>query len=134
MSMQFSMYSNLNKAVNIFCTLPEWIRNIQMIESFSTIKTWLRIHNWNNLLFIKGVGVQPSKNWVTLGGGVQIFLQERGDKHEEGRLMQKWHLFYYFTVQSHLLCVQVKFLLLLFSSQYFELATQDSNSNLCSIY
>ena len=28
---------NLNKAVNIFCTLPEWIRNIQMMQCFSTV-------------------------------------------------------------------------------------------------
>ena len=30
--------TNLNKAVNIFCTPSEWIRNIQMIQCFSTIK------------------------------------------------------------------------------------------------
>ena len=35
--------TNLNKAVNVFCTQPEWIRNIQMIQYFSTIKTWMRI-------------------------------------------------------------------------------------------
>ena len=35
--------TNLNNAVNIFCTPPEWIRNIQMIQFFSTIKTWMRI-------------------------------------------------------------------------------------------
>ena len=35
--------TNLNKAVNIFCTPSEWIRNIQMIQCFSTIKNlaWL---------------------------------------------------------------------------------------------
>ena len=30
----------LNKAVNIFCTLPEWIRNVQMIPGFSTRLGW----------------------------------------------------------------------------------------------
>ena len=34
-----------NKAVNIFCRLPQWIRNVQMIPAFSTIKTWMRILN-----------------------------------------------------------------------------------------
>ena len=39
--------TNLRKAVNIrytriFCTLPEWIRKIQMIQFFSNIKTWIR--------------------------------------------------------------------------------------------
>ena len=37
--------TKLNKAVNIFCRLPEWIRNVQMIPGFSTIKTWMRILN-----------------------------------------------------------------------------------------
>ena len=32
-----------NKAVNIFCKRPEWIRNMQMIQCFSTIETWMRI-------------------------------------------------------------------------------------------
>ena len=35
--------TKLNKAVNIFCRPPEWIRNVQMIPSFSTIKSWMRI-------------------------------------------------------------------------------------------
>ena len=35
--------TNLIKGVNIFYTLPEWIRNIQMIHIFSNIKTWMRI-------------------------------------------------------------------------------------------
>ena len=33
--------TNSNKAVDIFCTLSEWIRNIQMIQCFSTIKIWM---------------------------------------------------------------------------------------------
>ena len=33
----------LNKAVNILCALAEWVRNIQMIQCFKTIKTWMRI-------------------------------------------------------------------------------------------
>ena len=40
---------------------------------------------------------------------VRNFLPERGDKPEKGSLMYKWGrglpLFYYFTVQSRLLCV-----------------------------
>ena len=32
--MQFSVYSNLNKAVNIFCTQQEWIRNIQTMFQY----------------------------------------------------------------------------------------------------
>ena len=35
--------TNLNKAANIFCKLSEWIRNIHMIQCFSSIKTWIRI-------------------------------------------------------------------------------------------
>ena len=35
--------TKLNKAVNIFCILPEWIRNAPMIPGFITIKTWMRI-------------------------------------------------------------------------------------------
>ena len=37
--------TNLNKAVDILCKLSEWIRNIQIIECFNTIKTWMRILN-----------------------------------------------------------------------------------------
>ena len=29
--------TNQNKAVNILCTLSEWIRNVQMIQYFSNI-------------------------------------------------------------------------------------------------
>ena len=32
--------TKLHKAVNIFCGLPEWIKNAQMIPGFNTIKTW----------------------------------------------------------------------------------------------
>ena len=35
--------SNLNKVVNIFCTLSKWIRNVQIMQCFSTIKIWMRI-------------------------------------------------------------------------------------------
>ena len=35
--------TNLNKVVNIFCTLLEWIRNIKMVQCYSTTKTWMRI-------------------------------------------------------------------------------------------
>ena len=35
--------THLNKAVNIFCTLSEWIRNVQMIQCFSTVKILMRI-------------------------------------------------------------------------------------------
>ena len=34
--------TKLNKAVNSQ-RLPEWIRNVQMIPGFSTIRTWVRI-------------------------------------------------------------------------------------------
>ena len=63
--------TSLNKAVNISCKLPEWIRNIQMKQCFSTIKTWLRIlhrflhescmiinkkyHNWSFSIFFVSV-------------------------------------------------------------------------------
>ena len=33
--------TKLNKAVNIFCRLPEWIRNVQIIPSFSTRLGWV---------------------------------------------------------------------------------------------
>ena len=63
--------TSLNKAVSISCKLPEWIRNIQMKQCFSTIKTWLRIlhrflhescmiinkkyHNWSFSIFFVSV-------------------------------------------------------------------------------
>ena len=52
-----------------------------------------------------GGGVGPSENWVAMG--VQIFLLERGDKPEKGAWCRNGGLplVYYFTVQSHLLCV-----------------------------
>ena len=43
------------------------------------------------------------------GGGVENFLLERGDKPEKGGVdveMGRLPLFYYFTVQSYLLCVR----------------------------
>ena len=46
LSINFSVFqTELNKAVNIFCRLPEWIKNVQMIPGFSTIKTFMRILN-----------------------------------------------------------------------------------------
>ena len=36
------LQTNLNK-VDILCKLSDWIRNIQIIQCFNTIKTWLRI-------------------------------------------------------------------------------------------
>ena len=30
------LYNCFEKAVNIFCRLPEWIRNVKMIPGFST--------------------------------------------------------------------------------------------------
>ena len=35
--------TNLNKVVNIFCTQSKWIRNVQIMQCFSTIKIWMRI-------------------------------------------------------------------------------------------
>ena len=35
--------TNLNRAVNSLCKLSEWIRNIQMMQCFSTVKTWMGI-------------------------------------------------------------------------------------------
>ena len=47
-----------------------------------------------------------------MGGGVQNFLLERGDKPVKGGEidveMGALPLFYYFTVQSYLLCVKGK--------------------------
>ena len=44
LSTNFSVFqTKLNKAVNIFCTLTQWIRNVQMVPGFSAIKTWMRI-------------------------------------------------------------------------------------------
>ena len=37
------LQTNLNKAVNIYYTLPKWIGNMKMMHCFSTIKTWMRI-------------------------------------------------------------------------------------------
>ena len=35
--------TNFKKIVNIFCTLSESIKNVQMIQGLSSIKTWMRI-------------------------------------------------------------------------------------------
>ena len=50
--------TNLNKVVNIFCALSEWIRNVQIIQYFSTIKIWMRtlhgsLRRWKNWNVIK---------------------------------------------------------------------------------
>ena len=37
--------TKLNKAVKTFCRVREWIRNVQMIPGFSTIKTWMKMVN-----------------------------------------------------------------------------------------
>ena len=46
--------SKLNKAANIFCRLPEWIRNVQMIPGFSTRLGWE--HGWKSCM-------ANSKDW-----------------------------------------------------------------------
>ena len=46
--------TKLNEAINIFCRLPEWIGNVQMIPSFSTRLGWER--GWKSC-------VANSKNW-----------------------------------------------------------------------
>ena len=43
--------TNLNKAANIFCTLPEMIRNIQMILPWLTQKTEEMKSNKGNFIF-----------------------------------------------------------------------------------
>ena len=47
-------WTKLNKAVNIFCRLPEWIRNVQMIPGFSTRFGWER--GWKSCM-------NNSKDW-----------------------------------------------------------------------
>ena len=74
---------------------------------------------------IKFGGVRPSKNWVLLGGGVQNFLLERGNKTGKRALMQKWgccHFFYNLQFSSipFIVCGgKVRFPLLLFGSSLF---------------
>ena len=46
--------TKLNKAVNIFCRLPEWFRNVQMIPGFSTRLGWER--GWKSYM-------DNSKDW-----------------------------------------------------------------------
>ena len=74
------------------------------------------MHSWNTppSSLMKGVGVGPSENWVTCGGGGggwgQNVLLERGNKPVKGAVdveMGGLPIFYYFTVQSYLLCVCV---------------------------
>ena len=72
-----------------------------------------------------GLGVAPSLTFQKLChlGGVQNFLLERRGKTEKGSWCRngRMPLFYYFTVQSQLLCVwmKVRFPLLLFRSSVF---------------
>ena len=72
-----------------------------------------------------GLGVAPSLTFQKLShlGGVQNFLLERRGKTEKGSWCRngRMPLFYYFTVQSQLLCVwmKVRFPLLLFRSSVF---------------
>ena len=35
--------TNSNKAVDILSKLSEWIKNIQMMQFFNAIKTWMKI-------------------------------------------------------------------------------------------
>ena len=59
---------------------------------------------------IKGIGFGPSKNCVTLGG-TKFFARKGGEDKPEKGGGGGWcrngglTLFYYFTVQSHLLCI-----------------------------
>ena len=46
------LQTNLNKAVNIYYTLPKWIGNMKMMQCFSTIKTWMRIMLGKAMLLI----------------------------------------------------------------------------------
>ena len=48
------LYNCFKKAVNIFCRLPEWIRNVQMIPGFSTRLGWER--GWKSCM-------ANSKDW-----------------------------------------------------------------------
>ena len=38
------LQTNLNKAADVLCKLSEWIRNIQIIQCFNTIKTMGILH------------------------------------------------------------------------------------------
>ena len=72
------------------------------------------LHSWNLPPFIKGVGkgvgVGPSKNWVTWGGSTKNFGRN-GDNPEKGGGVDvemgegRLPVFYCFAVQLHLLCV-----------------------------
>ena len=56
----------------------------------------------------------------SLGGRIQNFLLERGNKKGVDKETGGLPLFYYFTVQSYLLCVEkVRFPLLLFRNSVF---------------
>ena len=81
-------------------------------------------HSWNPPPSLKE-GEDLPKIESLGGGGVQNFLLERGHKPEKGAgvvdvEIRGVPIFYYFTVQSYLLCVgKVRFPLLLFGSSVF---------------
>ena len=71
--------------------------------------------------FNRGIG--PSKNRVTQGEGVPIFLLERGNKPEKMGILKKWRMCLFFITLdfNHIYCVckKSKVLLLLFGSSVF---------------
>ena len=80
---------------------------------------------WNSIVRTPPPPITPLSH---LGGGLWNFLLEREDKPQKGGLP----LFYYFTVQSHLLCVGGKqdSLYYFLGHQSFKLAMQNSHPSL----
>ena len=114
---------SVRKAIWMSEKFPEyimtWYRNSFKFNSFKMIQLPIQplkkincARSWNPKPLIKGgKGLGPSKNWVIWGrGGVPKILLERGDNSEQEGVDVEMgggglSLFYYFTVQSHLLCV-----------------------------
>ena len=59
------LYNCFKKAVKIFCRLPEWIRNVQMIPGFSTRLGWER--GWKSCM-------ANSKDWRSENVNMMIEL------------------------------------------------------------
>ena len=138
---------------NFYCSIKKWsklakklifrlIFTPQDFAKWNTLLRYITIHSWNALLMSEGEGspnewgggVGPSKNWVTWE--VPKSLLERGITLKRGRgWCRNWResrelpLFYYFTVQLHLLCVGEKknFLYYILVFQSFELTMQNSH-------
>ena len=144
LSIRFKDWNNMNRV----CFSWYWFYDVKFLQSLEFIRYLLFGVAWQSSvhmgcctgvifwLFFLGGGVELSKNWVTWGiytknfAGMGETTLKRDGWCRKGRLP----LFYYFTVQLHLLCVwcggggsKVSLILVL---QSFDLTMQGSHPSL----